>query len=304
MWDVAVDDGTRRARRRLTLLLGWRRCVVFDRRLLLSRRRRRRLSARPRSQSSAPRRSAWPATARCQSACRKSSRTAPPRASFHSESLGPPEPRPSNILPSTTPKVSEKQVCPHAPVVGPSNGTCGGYATRRNQENHHWLGHPRWATLRLATQVSPPRIHYSPSAASVPRHSFGVKRCRCSLLRRRLPLRRPRDAQSCLLGGREAAQAHSLATTRHPCVVGLRPAGLVVHAEVARRGIGHAQHQPLRLRLLLLARRWYWWLSLPLSLALGHRRLLLGAKQPCSESRVAALTRQSLSLSGTNRLLP
>ena len=75
---------------------------------------------------------------------------------FQSESLGPPEPRPSNILPSTTPKVSEKQVCPHAPVVGPSNGTCGGYATRRNQENHHWLGHPRWATLRLATPVSPP----------------------------------------------------------------------------------------------------------------------------------------------------
>ena len=76
---MCVDPYEKYSSELTPLLLGWRRCVVFDRRLLLSRRRRRRLSARPRSQSSAPRRSAWPAKARCQSACRKSSRTAPPR---------------------------------------------------------------------------------------------------------------------------------------------------------------------------------------------------------------------------------
>eukprot|EP00964_Phaeocystis_antarctica_P119838 scaffold83598_cov69-Phaeocystis_antarctica.AAC.1 len=53
-----------------------------------------------------------------------------------------------------------------------------------------------------------------------------------------LPLRRSRDAQSCLLGGGEAAQAHLFATTLHPCVVGLGIAEVgEAHAEVARRVI-------------------------------------------------------------------
>eukprot|EP00964_Phaeocystis_antarctica_P047642 scaffold27571_cov60-Phaeocystis_antarctica.AAC.5 len=47
---------------------------------------------------------------------------------------------------------------------------------------------------------------------------------RCSLLRRRLPLQRPRDAQRRLLGSNEAAQAQVLATVLHPRLVGLGPA--------------------------------------------------------------------------------
>eukprot|EP00964_Phaeocystis_antarctica_P025623 scaffold14419_cov60-Phaeocystis_antarctica.AAC.3 len=85
------------------------------------------------------------------------------------------------------------------------------------------------------------------------------RRRRYCPLRRRLPLRRPRDAQRRLLGGGEDAQVHVLATAPHPRLVGLGPAGLVVQAEVACLALGHAQRQPLRLRLLprLLARqRW------------------------------------------------
>jgi len=40
--------------------------------------------------------------------------------------------------------------------VGPSNGSYGGYATRRNQENHHSIRHPAFVTLRLVTTISPP----------------------------------------------------------------------------------------------------------------------------------------------------
>eukprot|EP00964_Phaeocystis_antarctica_P049780 scaffold28834_cov53-Phaeocystis_antarctica.AAC.2 len=84
------------------------------------------------------------------------------------------------------------------------------------------------------------------------------QRCRYSLLRRRPPLRRSRDAQRRLLGGGEAAQVHCIATAPHPRLVGLGLAGRVqAHAEVACLVVGHEQHQFLRLRLLsrLLARQ-------------------------------------------------
>ena len=153
---MCVDPYEKYSSELTPLLLGWRRCVVFDRRLLLSRRRRRRLSARPRSQSSAPRRSVGLAGNGTLPEClpEKLPNCSAARF-FQSESLGPPEPRPSNILPSTTPKVSEKQVCPHAPVVGPSNGTCGGYATRRNQEIL-----TGWATRAGPPSVWPPRFRH------------------------------------------------------------------------------------------------------------------------------------------------
>eukprot|EP00964_Phaeocystis_antarctica_P099418 scaffold65263_cov50-Phaeocystis_antarctica.AAC.3 len=92
----------------------------------------------------------------------------------------------------------------------------------------------------------------------LPRLLARQRRRHCSPLRRRLPLRRPRDAQRRLLGRGEAAQAHHLATAPQLRLVGLGPARLVeVHAEVARLSLGHAQRQPLRLRLLprLLARQ-------------------------------------------------
>ena len=88
--------------------------------------------------------------------------------------------------------------------------------------------------------------------------------------RRRLPLRRSRNAQRRLLGGCEHAQVHRLASTPHPRQPGLKTAGLgEVHAEEARDAaaggafqvpkvlqgrswpiLGHEQCQPLRLRLL------------------------------------------------------
>eukprot|EP00964_Phaeocystis_antarctica_P096427 scaffold62711_cov55-Phaeocystis_antarctica.AAC.2 len=84
------------------------------------------------------------------------------------------------------------------------------------------------------------------------------RRRRCSPLRRRLPLRRPRDAQRRLLGGGEVAQVHvlgPLAAAVHTRLVGLwlasiEQALLQLHAEVTRPALGHAQSQPLRLRLL------------------------------------------------------
>ena len=130
------------------------------------------------------------------------------------------------------------------------------------------------------------------------------RHCRPQPHRRLLPLRRARDAQRRLLGGGEAAQVHLLATVPHPRLVGLGLAGLdELHAEVARRVVGHAQRQPFRLRLLrrLLARRCYWLLRPPLSL--GHRRLLLGAIQPSAKPHLAALTRQSVRLVATQSLL-
>eukprot|EP00964_Phaeocystis_antarctica_P085457 scaffold53974_cov59-Phaeocystis_antarctica.AAC.2 len=86
------------------------------------------------------------------------------------------------------------------------------------------------------------------------------RRCCSPLRRRRLPLRRSRDAQRRLLGGGGAVHVHHLATAPHLRLVGLGLAGVVTeaHAEVARAVVvGHAQHQPLRLRLLprLLARQ-------------------------------------------------
>ena len=81
---------------------------------------------------------------------------------------------------------------------------------------------------------------------------------RCSLLRRRLPLQRPRDAQRRLLGSNEAAQVHIGATASHKRLVGLGTAGTFeVHTEEARGVVGHEQRQPLRPRLLprLLARQ-------------------------------------------------
>eukprot|EP00964_Phaeocystis_antarctica_P129572 scaffold93420_cov59-Phaeocystis_antarctica.AAC.5 len=101
-------------------------------------------------------------------------------------------------------------------------------------------------------QRQPLRLRLLPRLLARQRH-----RRRCSLLRRFLPLRRPRDAQRRLLGGGEAAQAHLLATARHPRQVGLGIAGNGVHAEVARLVLSHEQRQPLCLRLLpcLLARQ-------------------------------------------------
>ena len=93
----------------------------------------------------------------------------------------------------------------------------------------------------------------------LPRLLARQRRRRCSPLRRRPPLRRPRDAQRRLLGGGKAAQVHHLAAALHRRLVGPGPASLrmVAHAVVARLVVGHAQRQPLRLRLLLhlLARR-------------------------------------------------
>eukprot|EP00964_Phaeocystis_antarctica_P033313 scaffold18917_cov59-Phaeocystis_antarctica.AAC.2 len=101
----------------------------------------------------------------------------------------------------------------------------------RHGRNHALLL-DEWALARLLTRQWP--------------------RGRCNLLSRRLALRRPREAQRRLLGGGEAAQAHLLATAPHLRQVGLGLARMgEVHAEVARLVLGHAQHQPLRLRLLL-----------------------------------------------------
>eukprot|EP00964_Phaeocystis_antarctica_P090907 scaffold58226_cov65-Phaeocystis_antarctica.AAC.2 len=85
----------------------------------------------------------------------------------------------------------------------------------------------------------------------LPRFLARQRRRRCSpLRRRRLPLRRSRDAQRCLLRGGEVAQGHCLATAPHRCPVGFGLAGTAeAHAEVARAVIGHAQRQPRRLRL-------------------------------------------------------
>eukprot|EP00964_Phaeocystis_antarctica_P046896 scaffold27102_cov57-Phaeocystis_antarctica.AAC.6 len=77
--------------------------------------------------------------------------------------------------------------------------------------------------------------------------------------RRRLPLRRSRDAQRRLLGGGEVAQVHVLASTAlHPRLTGLELAGIgEAHPDVASLALGHEQRQSLRLRLLprLLARQ-------------------------------------------------
>ena len=81
-------------------------------------------------------------------------------------------------------------------------------------------------------------------------HLLARQRRRCRPLRRRPPLRRPRDAQRRLLGGGEATQVHHRATAPHLRLVGVGLAGLVVvHAEVARLVIGLEQRQPLRLGL-------------------------------------------------------
>eukprot|EP00964_Phaeocystis_antarctica_P041347 scaffold23644_cov56-Phaeocystis_antarctica.AAC.2 len=90
------------------------------------------------------------------------------------------------------------------------------------------LGHAQRQTLRLCLL---PRL---------------LARQRCSpLLRRRLPLRRTRNAQRRLLGGSEAAQAHLLATARHLRLIGLGIAGIgEVHAEIARLVLGHEQPPP------------------------------------------------------------
>ena len=55
--------------------------------------------------------------------------------------------------------------------MGPSNGPYGGYATRRNQENHHSIRHPRSSPSVWSPRFRPPRILYSASGASVPRGS-------------------------------------------------------------------------------------------------------------------------------------
>eukprot|EP00964_Phaeocystis_antarctica_P006406 scaffold3464_cov66-Phaeocystis_antarctica.AAC.4 len=86
----------------------------------------------------------------------------------------------------------------------------------------------------------------------LPRLLARQRRRGCSLLCRRLPLRRPRDAQRCLLGGGKAAQGDQFAITFcHPRLERLGVVGVGdAHAEVARLVVGHAQRQPLRLCLL------------------------------------------------------
>eukprot|EP00964_Phaeocystis_antarctica_P140555 scaffold105426_cov56-Phaeocystis_antarctica.AAC.2 len=87
------------------------------------------------------------------------------------------------------------------------------------------------------------------------------RRRRCSPLRSRPPLRRPCDAHRRLHGCCEVAKVHWHATALQLRPIGLRMVickqAAVVHAEVARLAVGHAQRQPLRLRLLprLLARQ-------------------------------------------------
>eukprot|EP00964_Phaeocystis_antarctica_P145658 scaffold111772_cov54-Phaeocystis_antarctica.AAC.2 len=85
---------------------------------------------------------------------------------------------------------------------------------------------------------------------------------RCCPFRRRPPLRRPRDAERCLLGGGEGAQVHLLAAAPHPRLIGFGLAGklssaMAMDAEEARVALCHAQRQPLSLHLLqrLLARK-------------------------------------------------
>eukprot|EP00964_Phaeocystis_antarctica_P016492 scaffold9110_cov52-Phaeocystis_antarctica.AAC.3 len=101
------------------------------------------------------------------------------------------------------------------------------------------VGHKQRQPLRLCLL---PRLLARQRRAKRPR--------RCSPLRRRLPLRRSREAKCRLLCGGEGAKAHLLATALHLCLVGLGPAGMAVHTEVARLAVGHEQRQPLRLRLL------------------------------------------------------
>eukprot|EP00964_Phaeocystis_antarctica_P152149 scaffold119931_cov57-Phaeocystis_antarctica.AAC.2 len=72
----------------------------------------------------------------------------------------------------------------------------------------------------------------------------------CRPLRRLPPLRRPRDAQRRLLGSGEAAQDRLLAAAAHPRLIGLGFARKAeAHADVACGVVGHAQRQPLHLRL-------------------------------------------------------
>ena len=51
-------------------------------------------------------------------------------------------------------------------VAGPTGVPCGAQATRRDEEKHHSICHPRRATPRLATCVWSPRILCSASGAS------------------------------------------------------------------------------------------------------------------------------------------
>eukprot|EP00964_Phaeocystis_antarctica_P117622 scaffold81429_cov59-Phaeocystis_antarctica.AAC.2 len=73
-------------------------------------------------------------------------------------------------------------------------------------------------------------------------------------------------AAACPSGDRAMHSAASSAVAKQPRATDLP---LRVHAEVARAVVGHAQRQPLRLRLLprLLARQWYWRRCSP-----SHRR--------------------------------
>eukprot|EP00964_Phaeocystis_antarctica_P016470 scaffold9104_cov56-Phaeocystis_antarctica.AAC.6 len=164
--------------------------------------------------------------------------------------------------------------------------------------------HAKVARLVLAhEQRQPLRLRL------LPRLLARQRRRRCSPLRRRLPLRRLRDAQRCLLGGGEAAQGHLLATAAHPRLVGLGVAGLVEeHAEVARLVVGHEQRQPLRLRLLprLLARQRRRRCSplrrhLPLRRSRDAQRRLLGGGEAAQAHRLA--TTLHLSPVGAGRAL-
>jgi len=51
-------------------------------------------------------------------------------------------------------------------VAGPTGVPCGAQTTRRDEEKHHSIRHPRRATPRLATRVWSPRILCSASGAS------------------------------------------------------------------------------------------------------------------------------------------
>eukprot|EP00964_Phaeocystis_antarctica_P098525 scaffold64529_cov74-Phaeocystis_antarctica.AAC.10 len=107
-------------------------------------------------------------------------------------------------------------------------------------------GHARVTRLAVGlSQRQPLRLRLLQRL--LPRHRRHRRR-RCLSLCRRLPLRRPCDAQRGLLGGGEGAQGCCLATAPHLCQVGL--SRLHGHVRVARLAVGLSQRQPLRLRLL------------------------------------------------------
>eukprot|EP00964_Phaeocystis_antarctica_P044540 scaffold25591_cov72-Phaeocystis_antarctica.AAC.5 len=136
------------------------------------------------------------------------------------------------------------------------------------------VAHAEEARLVVAhAQCQPLRLRLLPRLLA--RQRRGRRRRHCSLGRRRLPLRRLRDAQRRPLGGAEAAQVHVLSTALHLRPIGLGLAGVgEVHAEEARLVVRNGQQVEPPLRVLggvnghVTASEARW--SLGLSVESGH----------------------------------